>query len=453
MNRSSVKLGKHSFVTKLAGFEHSKFIQFNATRDGGDIPMIQGKNIRNGKVSNSFDWYISKEISNALPRSVLDKRCIVIPYVGSKLGELAIFENDFKCHLASNVAKVELIDDFIDLDYLYYYLTSKYGQSQLFRDKQGSAQPNITMEAIRDTRVVLFEKKTQQQIASVLSSLDDKINLNNKINAELEAMAKMLYDYWFVQFDFPNAEGKPYKSTSGEMVYDEVLKREIPKGWEVKSFSDFISKDKSGDWGKEEAEGNYKIKVECIRGTDINGINGKGEVKAPVRYILEKNEHKVLQAGDLIVEISGGSPTQSTGRLAYITQEVIERFKNPLICSNFCKAVALKKENQYFYFIYSWNKAYDNGILFGFEGKTSGIKNLLFESLVDNYKVAKPSDDLLDKFEKIVSSYEKKKQLNLRQNQELASLRDWLLPMLINGQVKVKDAQEIVATKMEVEQV
>jgi len=251
-------------------------------------------------------------------------------------------------------------------------------------------------------------------------------------------MAKTLYDYWFVQFDFPNAEGKPYKSSGGEIVYDEVLNREIPKCWEVKSLGDFVSNDKSGDWGKEEIEGNYVTKVECIRGADINGINGKGEVKAPLRFILEKNEHKILQELDLVVEISGGSPTQSTGRLAYITKEVMERFENPLICSNFCKAVSLKSENHFFFFINSWNRAYENGVLFGFEGKTSGIKNLLFDMFVDNYHLATPTEDLLLSFQNIVSSYEKKRQVNLKQNQELASLREWLLPMLMNGQLKVE---------------
>jgi type I restriction enzyme, S subunit len=242
MNRKSIKLGQHCFVTKLAGFEHSKYIQHNATHTINEIPLIQGKNIKDGRIIYSFDWYISKEISDALPRSVLNKRCIVIPYVGSKLGELAIFENYFRCHLASNVAKVELTDGIIDLDYLFYYLKSPFGQSQLFKDKQGSAQPNITMEAIRETIVHIFDIKTQQKVASVLSSLDDKIELNNRINAELEAMGKLIYDYYFVQFDFPNEKGKPYKSSGGKMVWNEELKREIPEGWEVSKLENYIDR-------------------------------------------------------------------------------------------------------------------------------------------------------------------------------------------------------------------
>jgi type I restriction enzyme S subunit len=269
--------------------------------------------------------------------------------------------------------------------------------------------------------------------------LDEKIELNNKINSELDAMVKTLFEYWFVQFDFPDDNENPYKSSGGKMVYNQRAKQEIPEGWEVKSLGDLISTEKNGDWGKDAAEGNYTIKVVCIRGTDINGINGKGDVKTPTRFILEKSSHKILETNDLIIEISGGSPSQSTGRLACITTEVIERFENPLICSNFCKAISLKSEEYFFYFVSCWNKAYENGVFFGFEGKTSGIKNLLFEALISNYTILLPTDNLLKKFQAYVSVLERQKQMNLKQGQKIAGLRSWLLPMLMNGRLSVRE--------------
>ena len=276
-------------------------------------------------------------------------------------------------------------------------------------------------------------------------------------------MAKTLYDYWFVQFDFPVAstssatektssattktlaepvEAKPYKSSGGKMVWNEELKREIPEGWEVNSLSSWINNDKSGDWGKEQEEGNYNQKVYCVRGADINGLNGKGEMKTPERYILEKNLHKTLDPYDLIVEISGGSPVQSTGRLAYITEETLHRFDAPIICSNFCKAVTLKNKHYFYNFVFQWNSIYDAGVLFGYEGKTSGIKNLLFESFVSSYQTAIPPKELAEKFYEFMKPIQIKKEKNLKENQELASLRDWLLPMLMNGQVTVGDVEE-----------
>ncbi len=162
-----------------------------------------------------------------------------------------------------------------------------------------------------------------------------------------------------------------------------------------------------------------------LRGADINGLNGSGKIDAPNRYILQKNDHKLLAPFDFVIEISGGSPTQSTGRMAYITDDVLGRFPHPLICSNFCKAISLHNKELFYCFAYLWNSLYDNGILFGWEGKTSGIKNLLFDAFVTKYHVPIPPSQLA-------------KQSLLKENSKLVSLRDWLLPMLMNGQVTVK---------------
>ncbi|SHG40978.1 type I restriction enzyme, S subunit [Flavobacterium segetis] len=346
--------------------------------------------------------------------------------------------------------------------YIYYLIKTlrlnEYGS--------GSGVPTMNRNHLHPIKVSAFlDIADQQKIAKVLSDLDAKIELNNKINSELEAMAKTLYDYWFVQFDFPaklpstslrltssdidavslSEVEVPYKTSGGKMVYNQELKREIPEGWTTDVLASWIGKDKSGDWGKENLEGNYTEKVHCIRGADLNGLNGKGAVKAPTRYILEKNRHKILDEHDLIVEISGGSPTQSTGRMAYITIETLERFDAPLICSNFCKAVTLEDETYLYNFAFEWDKAYDHGVLFGYEGKTSGIKNLLFESFVSSYNTPKPPREIAQKFYDYMKTIQSKKQKNLKENQQLTSLRDWLLPMLMNGQVRVGEFEEAVS--------
>lgn len=257
-------------------------------------------------------------------------------------------------------------------------------------------------------------------------------------------MAKTLYDYWFVQFDFPTpapsgraGEGLPYKTSGGKMVWNEELKREIPDGREVVKMSDWLEFNKSGDWGKEDQEGNFTKKVTCFRGADLNGLNGLDELKPPVRFILEKNSFKILKPHDIIIEISGGSPTQSTGRLAFITDATIKRFQNPLICSNFCKPISLKNEKLLYNFVYYWNSLYNNGVFFGYEGKTSGIKNLLLDSFVSSYYTVVPKDSIVDKFYDFMENLQNRKQNALAENQKLSKLRDWLLPMLMNGQVKV----------------
>ena len=138
-----------------------------------------------------------------------------------------------------------------------------------------------------------------------------------------------------------------------------------------------------------------------------------------------------------VIEISGGSPTQSTGRLALITSETIRRFPRPLICSNFCKAITLEDNSYFFNFAYLWKSAYDNKVLFGWEGKTSGIKNLLFVAFTGKHMVCMPPQKLAQRFFDFASPLEIKKQKLLRENDELEASRDWFLPLLMNGQVTV----------------
>jgi len=342
-----------------------------------------------------------------------------------------------KAEMATNQAccNVELDPELADYEYVYYFLKTQYDQ---LRNLSSGVRKNLNSNDIRNFVVRLPDEVSEQKkIAAVLSAIDAKIDCNNRINAELEAMAKTLYDYWFVQFDFPDTNGKPYQSSGGKMVYNPTMKREIPAGWESGALAEWIASDKTGDWGKESIEGNYTLQVDCIRGTDINGLNGTGGTAAPTRFILEKNKGKILVPFDFVIEISGGSPTQSTGRMAFILPETINRFAHPIICSNFCKAISLKDNAYFFNFAYEWQSAYDNKILFGWEGKTSGIKNLLFDAFVSKYLVCKPPENLAQKFFGFVSPLQIKKQKMLQENEVLIQLRDWLLPILMNGQVKV----------------
>jgi type I restriction enzyme S subunit len=324
-----------------------------------------------------------------------------------------------------------------DARYISFYFRQKYFKEMMLNISVGATMPSLNTALMDSIQLFLPSKEVQQKTALVLSTLDSKIKLNNRINSELEAMAKTLYDYWFVQFDFPDKNGKPYKTSGGKMVWNKELKREIPAGWKASRMSEWIESNKSGDWGKDEPQGNYVRKVSCIRGADINGLNGIGECSPPIRYIIDKNAFKILESHDLIIEISGGSPTQSTGRMTYITDAVIKRFENPLICSNFCKAISIKDKKMLYNFVYYWNSLYVNNVFFGYEGKTSGIKNLLFDSFVSSYWTVVPEERVVDNFYGIMQNIQAKKQTALAENQQLSELRDWLLPMLMNGQVKV----------------
>jgi type I restriction enzyme S subunit len=396
---------------------------------GGDKPKI----LSQAKVGKyQIPVFANGETNNGL-QGFTDKAKITEPSVTvSARGTIgyAVLRNE---PFVPIVRLLTLIPDSkkIDLKYLYYYLT-------LFRQAGlGSSQAQLTVPDLSNRKISVLDLQTQEEIGKILSLLDRKIELNNKINNELEAMAKTLYDYWFVQFDFPDKNGKPYKSSGGEMYWSDQLNKEIPKRWKVEKVKNLILADKSGDWGKDERSGNYVKEVFCIRGADINNLNGKDQCLPPKRFILEKNSHKLLDSYDLIVEISGGSPIQSTGRIAYISNTKMCRFSKPLICSNFCKAITLKNKKLTYNFYYFWNRMYDGKVFFGFEGKTSGIKNLLFDNFVDKNYIVVPDNQTMDVFFEFMEKIEEKKQKTLEENQKLYSLRDWLLPMLMNGQVTI----------------
>jgi type I restriction enzyme S subunit len=405
------------------------------------VPVIRGNNLSNGLekfIDKGFAYLTQEKADELNAYAIVDD--LIFTAAGT-IGQVGLIErkaNFLKYVISNKQIRVRLDSKKINPLYAYYWFSSPWMVKDIVNKNTGSTVPLINLGIIRSLEIKLPKNREyQDKIAHLLFTIDSKIELNNRINIELESMAKTLYDYWFVQFDFPNEHGKPYKSSGGKMVWNEELKRDIPEGWEVNLLSDWINKDKSGDWGRENIEGNYTERVHCIRGADINGMNGTGELKPPIRFILEKNSHKILDPFDLIVEISGGSPTQSTGRLAYITEETLTRFDAPIICSNFCKAITLKDKSMFYNFVFHWKAIYEAGVLFGYEGKTSGIKNLLFDSFVSSHFTVLPNKVVAKKFYNVVNEIEIKKQKNLKENQKLVELRDWLLPMLMNGQVKV----------------
>lgn len=355
-------------------------------------------------------------------------------------GQIMLWDTDEKIILSQRLFCLR-VNEKVNNKFLKYYIQSSVGQKEINRNNSGSTVAGISAKTF-DNILIRYPKNIleQEKIGEILYNLDRKIALNNQINEQLEQMAKTLYDYWFVQFDFPDDNGNPYKSSGGEMVYNDTLKREIPKGWAIEPLSNWIKTDKTGDWGKENPEGNYQLAVTCIRGADIPAIKTQGIISAPNRFILEKNNQKLLAPFDFVVEISGGSPTQSTGRIAPISSFVIQRFYKPLICSNFCKAISLEDEKYFYNFSFLWQKIYDDGVLFGWEGKTSGIKNLLFDSFVSKYDEVKPPKKLAESFFAKANIFHQQQQTLLKQNAQLTQLRDWLLPMLMNGQITVTTA-------------
>lgn len=302
------------------------------------------------------------------------------------------------------------VDDYKGNDPIYLYYLLKTLPLASFGG--GSAVPTLNRNHIHPIEVKFCSSiKTQKKIAGILGALDDKIELNRRINANLEEQAQALFKSWFI-------ENKPQNSRDG-------------------FFSDIIQTTLSGDWGQEMPKGNYSSEVYCIRGADIPNIKYGDRGKLPTRFILEKNlNNKRLSENDLVVEISGGSPTQSTGRICLITDSLLHRLGKDVICTNFCRA--LKPVSGYSFFIYLyWQYLYDNNIMFSYENGTTGIKNLDIADFLSKESIIIPNEKSIQEFNMVLQPVYNMIYKNGMENEQLSALRDTLLPKLMKGEINV----------------
>ena len=314
-----------------------------------------------------------------------------------------------------------------DSDFIYYLAISPTFRKRAISCMEGtSGRKRVNEGVLKYFELPFPDVSEQKRIAKVLKSLDAKIELNNRINAELEAVAKTLYDYWFVQFDFPNEQGKPYKASGGKMVYNQELKREIPEGWGMKKLAEIAN---TGSGGTP-----LSTNKEYYLDGDIPWINS-GELNNPFIVTAEKfittdglnnSSAKLFSKGSILVAMYGAT----AGKVSFID---IEASTNQAICA------VLPNETNSRYFI-----------KFGLELLYNYLVNLSSGSARDNLSQDKirelyfpfPKPALMDSFDEIVHPFFLKILINLKENQQLISLRDWLLPMLMNGQVMIKEAVE-----------
>ena len=301
-----------------------------------------------------------------------------------------------------------------DVEYIYYLLKNL----KLNEYKTGSGVPTMNRNHLHPLKIQAFLGiPTQKSIAHILSTLDQKIAINNQINAQLEQMAKTLYDYWFVQFDFPDENGKPYKSSGGEMVYNDTLKREIPKGWEVKSLWSIAKYFNGLSLQKYRPKNEYGDFLPVIKIREMNeGISAnteKASTEIPKEAIINDGDILFSWSATLDVKIW----TQGKGAL---NQHIFKVTSNQYPKS--------------FYYFELLNYLQHFKMMAELRKTTMG--HITQDHLKQAF-ICIPSDALLSGLDQILSPIFQKIIILKKQNQQLAQLRDFLLPMLMNGQVGV----------------
>ena len=364
---------------------------------------------------------LEKLKSKALPPYNLMITCI-----GSAMGKVSI--NKSTCVTNQQINSI-LIDRLkYSTDYVYYVLRNNY--KKLRNASSGStALPLLNKTDFNSLKLdVHIDLNVQKSIADVLSALDAKLDHNTRINSELESMVKTLYDYWFVQFDFPDKNGKPYKSSGGKMVWNVELKRDIPEGWEVLRLADVISRSATGlnprDNFKLGQGDNYYITIRNVKNGKIIFDTNCDRVDDDALRII--NERSDLRPGDILF-----TSIEPVG----VTYFIHESPKN----WNINESVFTLRPNrdrvssEYLFMLLSSleMKAFTNNVSAGSIHK--GIRH----GVLKTFKVSYGRKELIEDFSDYIRPILKRINLLDKENQRLSELRDWLLPMLMNGQVKV----------------
>ncbi|VYT93321.1 restriction endonuclease subunit S [Streptococcus oralis] len=315
---------------------------------------------------------------------------------------------------ASSDVLVVRPNDVIDNNFLYYALTQDSFFEYVMKGSKGTKMPRGDKSQIMNFVIPDLEIDEQIKIGKLLKSIDQKIQINNQINQELEAMAKTLYDYWFVQFDFPDQNGKPYKSSGGKMVYNPELKREIPEGW-----------------GVEKLENIANITMgQSPKGTSYNEV-GEGMLffqgstdfgwRFPVARQYTTEPSRIAEEDDILLSVRAPVGTLNIADTRCCIGRGLAAINSKVGANS-----------------YIFNVMQDFKKLFDMMNSVGTTFGSITKDDLYSLQLVYPPNELLMKFDQSVKSFDREIKNRSRQNQELTQLRDCLLPMLMNGQVKVE---------------
>lgn len=331
-------------------------------------------------------------------------------------------ENTLCITIAANIAETALLGypmcfpdsvvgfnaDPTESSELFMHYVFTYIRKAIQNSASGSIQDNINIEYLTGLKFKIPVKSYQDKIVEILSTIDKKIELNNRINAELEAMAKTLYDYWFVQFDFPDANGQPYKTSGGKMVYNPTLKREIPEGWKVKTIGKIAHIKKGTLITEKTANTSGKIKV----------------VSAGISHSYHHDEAN-RPANTITVSASGASAG------------FINFWREPIFACD-CTTINADTDEKTIIILFCL-KMYQEYI---YQQARGSAQPHVYPTDIENLKMPVPPEDLITRYGQLVTSGNCKIGINIQENQRLIEIRDWLLPMLMNGQVTVNTTEK-----------
>lgn len=376
-----------------------------------------------GRLDLTKSAFLSEEDFKKWTKRVTPEEGDLLFSYETRLGEAALMPAGIRACLGRRMGLLRINKDKAIPEYvLYAYLSPAFQQTIKANTLTGATVDRLSISELPDFPIRIPPLEEQEKVAKLLGRIDKKIDLNNRINAELEAMAKTLYDYWFVQFDFPDANGKPYKTSGGKMVYNATLKREIPAGWNAYNILLLANLLGGGTPTKTKPEywnGSIPFFTPTDSDKNMYSLNTQDSITDAG---LKNSSTRLFEKNTIFITARG-----SVGRLALNAV--------PMAMNQSCYALKAK-QGVSFAFLYFLTKE----LIYHLEVKATGsVFNSIVSNDIEYTNLALPDDNyLIGKYAKKIEPVFVKIELLTKQNQQLAELRDWLLPLLMNGQVTVK---------------
>lgn len=313
----------------------------------------------------------------------------------------------------------------VDSRFLFYSVSSPDFFKQAENAANGAAQKLIPLSRLKKLKIQLPSLEIQKKIVDILSSYDNLIENNQKQIKLLEEAAQRLYKQWFIDLKFPGHETTK--------IVDGLL-----EGWKKKIVMDFISQEIGGGWGEDDIDQKSSRPAFVIRGADIDGVNHGDFLNIPFRFHSESNlEQRILQDGDIVFEVSGGSKTEGVAKTLLITTRLLEQYSSPVICASFCKKIRPKEGlSQYFYDALQYMRM--SGVTSEYDKKSaSSIVNYRWKDFLSQQCLMLPSENILRMYDKIAKPIYKSIQTKSIEIEKLKRARNSLLPKLMSGEIEV----------------
>ena len=399
-------------------------------------PLIATNCILNERLYPVFEnlRYVSDNILKTWFRAHLQPNDILFVNKGTP-GRCCLVPDPVTFCVAQDMIGLRCDEQRVYYRYLLMVLRSPYIQKIIRNNHVGLVIPHFKKENLSQLMIPLPDMEVQTVIGDLYFHLCDKIENNIAICSDLEGMAKLLYDYWFVQFDFPDENGKPYKSSGGKMVWNEKLKREIPAGWEVGSFESIFYLERGVSYSTSDLIVNG-IPMINLGSFAICGGYRDGYLKS---YGGNYHESKKISPYDLILCLTQQTDIDPSKDVIGCALLVPDIFDSDIVISQDLTKVVCSDELK-FYLVQYFNTNYFHKYITGY-ASGSNILHLDTDGVL-KHLTCFPPKDLLKKYAEIVKPMWEKKSKYMSENQQLTSLRDFLLPMLMNGQVKVEKAEK-----------